>query len=166
VLRVDELVNLLHNSQWQVVVIATPTAATWINLDDIAQTTGCLTRVMARGPKEPDSLPLADVVVAAPLTFNTLNKWATGISDTLALGILNETLGLDVPVIAVPCIKSTLRMHPAYCESVDRLCKAGVTVIDPDSVTTRGDDGLAAFDWLPILQEIGRLDGGSTRRGA
>jgi phosphopantothenoylcysteine decarboxylase len=158
VLRIDDLVNVLRDYQWQVCIIATPTAATWINLDDIAQATGCVTRVMARGPKEPDPLPVADVVVAAPLTFNTLNKWATGISDTLALGILNEMLGLDVPVIAAPCIKDTLRSHPAYSDSVGRLRKAGVTVIDPDSITTRDDDGLAAFDWLPILQEIRRLD--------
>jgi flavoprotein len=35
--------------------------------------------------------------VVAPATFNTINKWAQGISDTLALGLLNEATGLGLP---------------------------------------------------------------------
>jgi phosphopantothenoylcysteine decarboxylase len=35
-------------------------------------------------------------------TFNVINNWAQGINDTLALGILNEALGADVPVYAFP----------------------------------------------------------------
>jgi hypothetical protein len=37
------------------------------------------------------SVPEADAVLAAPLTFNTINKWAAGISDTLALGLLSSS---------------------------------------------------------------------------
>jgi len=33
----------------------------------------------------------------APATFNTVNKWAAGISDTLALGILCEAYGMGIP---------------------------------------------------------------------
>jgi len=56
-------------------LIATPTAATWIDLGRIASATGCVTRVAPRAPYEPDTLLPADALVAAPLTFNTLNKW-------------------------------------------------------------------------------------------
>jgi hypothetical protein len=35
-------------------------------------------------------LPPADAIAVAPATYNTINKWAAGISDTLALGILCE----------------------------------------------------------------------------
>jgi transcriptional regulator with XRE-family HTH domain len=37
-------------------------------------------------PDEPDELPAADAVVVAPATFNTVNKWAAGITDTFAAG--------------------------------------------------------------------------------
>ena len=146
VLRISEFIIGLQSRRWQVSLIATPTAATWIDLGGIASATGCVTRVAPRSLYEPDTLPPADALVAAPLTFNTLNKWAAGISDTLALGILNELLGAGIRVIAAPCIKSTLRRH--------RLSKCGVTVMDPEVITNRDDEGLATFEWTRILQEV------------
>jgi flavoprotein len=39
-------------------------------------------------PDEPDELPAADAVVVARATFNTVNKWAAGITDTFATDLL------------------------------------------------------------------------------
>jgi phosphopantothenoylcysteine decarboxylase len=89
-------------------------------------------RVSPRLPHEQDPLPDADAVVAAPLTFNTINKWAAGISDTLALGLLNELMGSGLPIYMAPCVKSVLRNHPAYPVSIALLRKSGVTVLDQD----------------------------------
>lgn len=157
VLRIEEFVTALTAEGWDVVVIATPTAATWIDLDALATATGCITRVQARPPRQQDSLPPADVVLAAPMTFNSINKWAAGFSDTLALGVLNEMLGTDVPILAVPCVKAALRKHPAYNESIARLTSAGVSIMDPDAVTTRADDGLVTFTWPKIVHAINEL---------
>jgi phosphopantothenoylcysteine decarboxylase len=154
VLRIEELVNALSADGWSVCVIASPTAASWVDLDALAGRTGSLTQVHARSPQEEVSLPRADAVLAAPITFNTINKWAAGTSDTLALGVLNEMLGADVPLVAAPCVKSVLRTHPAYDESVARLTCAGVSMMDPDAVTVRGADGLATFDWPQILSRL------------
>ena len=93
-------------------------------------------------------------MVAAPITFNSINKWAAGASDTLALGVLNEMLGTDVPILAAPCVKAVLRTHPAYDESVARLTRFGVSMMDPDAVTMRADDGLATFAWPQILSTL------------
>ena len=41
-------------------------------------------------------------MIVAPATFNTINKWAAGISDTLALGLLTEAIGKKIPVVALP----------------------------------------------------------------
>ncbi|PPK63240.1 flavoprotein [Actinokineospora auranticolor] len=148
VLRIDGLIELLTRQGSQVTLVATPTAASWVDLDAL---TGCRNRVHSGLPGAQDPLPRADLVIAAPLTFNTLNKWAAGISDSLALGVLNELLGTDVPIIAAPCVKPLLRKHPAYDDSVRRLAQCGVPLLDPDSITTRADDGLATFDWSLIL---------------
>lgn len=157
VLRIEEFIGALAAEGWSVCVIATPNAASWIDLDSLAAATGCLIQVQARSPRRQESLPRADVVVAAPMTFNSINKWAAGFSDTLALGVLNEMLGADVPILAVPCVKAVLRKHPAYDESVARLVDAGVSVMDPDAVTVRAEDGLATFDWSQILSALSRL---------
>lgn len=159
VLRIESMVELLTGAGWNVGLIATPTAASWVDLDAISTRTGCLVRVNARPPGQDKSLPRADAVLAAPLTFNTVNKWAAGFSDSVALGVLNELLSADVPILAAPCVKALLRAHPAYGESIMRLTAAGVRVLDPDTVTSRGPDGLAAFDWPAIAGELARLTG-------
>lgn len=93
-------------------------------------------------------------MLAAPLTFNSLNKWAAGFADNVGVGILCELLGAGVPIVAAPCVKDVLRQHPAYGENIKRLTDAGVRFIDPDAVTYRADDGLAAFDWTAVLHEF------------
>lgn len=164
VLRIEEFVMALAADRWSVCVIATPTAASWIDLDALAAATGCSIQVHARSPRQQESLPRADAVVAAPITFNSINKWAAGASDTLALGVLNEMLGTEVPFVAAPCVKAVLRKHPAYEESVARLTSAGVSMMDPDAVTVRAQDGLATFDWPQILSALD--DVCSSPRGA
>lgn len=140
---------------WTVCVIATPTAASWIDLDALTAATGCVTRVHPRPPRQQEeSLPRAEAVLAAPMTFNSLNKWAAGISDTVALGVLNEMLGAGVPIIAAPCVKPVLRQHPAYADSVTRLANAGVVLLDPDAITMRTEDGLATFNWSRIIAAL------------
>ena len=118
VLRIEELVVALTDAGWSVCLIATPTAAAWIDLDALAATTGCLTQVHPRQPHEQESLPRADAVLAAPITFNTINKWAAGSSDTLALGLRNELLCTKVPSslyrVSRPCCASTRRTRTAW----------------------------------------------------
>ena len=151
VLQLDECVALLRERGWESYVILSPTAATWVDVGHLAKVSGHAVRVAPRTPWEPDPLPHADAVLAAPLTFNSLCKWAAGISDTLALGILNESLGLTAPVTAAPCIKKALRVHPAYQPCAARLKDAGVSLLDPDRHVSRGPDGLAVLDWLSVV---------------
>jgi Flavoprotein len=55
---------------------------------------------------------IPDAIIVAPASYNTINKWALGISDTCALGVLAETTGLDVPIVVLPFVNSRL----AGCE--------------------------------------------------
>jgi hypothetical protein len=73
---------------WEVCVIATPSALKFMDPAGLAELTGHVVRCDYKQPEEPDVLPPADAMVVAPATFNTINKWAAGISDTLALGLL------------------------------------------------------------------------------
>lgn len=152
VLRVEDLVTMLTRDGWRVCLVATPTAASWIDLDAVAARTGCLVRATARPPGQDPPLPRADAVLAAPLTFNSVNKWAAGISDNLALGLLNELLAADVPIIGAPCVKDLLRRHPAYGDSTARLAAAGVELVD--LTAGRGPDGLVAFDWARLVDAL------------
>jgi phosphopantothenoylcysteine decarboxylase len=153
--QLDNACKLAIDYGWDPHVILTPTAAEWIDLDAI-RATGVSIRVSPRLPHEQDPFPEADAVLAAPLTFNTINKWAAGISDTLALGLLNELLVEGPPIVAVPCVKAAMRTHPAYVASVERLGGAGAQFLDQDEIITKGQDGLATFDWQTVIQRLGR----------
>lgn len=128
VLRIGELIDLLLADGWTVCVTATPTAATWIDLDVLARQTGYPVRVDWRLPGDPEPHPAADATVVVPATFNVINKWALGINDTLALGILNQALGSGLPVYAFPNVKAELGAHPAYKTSLRQLSAVGVIV--------------------------------------
>ncbi|GIG85479.1 flavoprotein [Plantactinospora endophytica] len=140
---------------WAVWVIATPTAASWIERDGLAEQTGNPVRSERRTPDQPDLLPKADVVLVAPATFNTINKWALGINDTLALGILNEVLGLGLPILVSPYAKNALVTHPAYRTHVQTLSDSGVTFTAANFI--RPTEPNAPFQWPRLAGELARL---------
>ncbi len=149
-----ELVERLRRAGRECCVIATPTASTWIDTDQMRARTGHPVRVHPRLPDEADPLPAAGAVLAAPLTFNSLNKWAHGISDTLALGVLNEALGAGLPITAAPVVKTVLRSHPAYTASMATLRGRGVAMLDPDSVLLRRSGESTGLDWARVVHEL------------
>jgi hypothetical protein len=61
--------------------------------------------------------------------LNTINKWAAGISDTLALGLLCEAIGMELPVVVLPYLNAAQGKHPALVESIQRLRGCGVQVL-------------------------------------
>lgn len=116
---------------WEVCSILTPQARNFVDVALLEQLTGHPVRSEYKHPDEPDILPRANALVVFPATFNTLNKWALGISDTLAVGLLSEYTGLKAPIVAVPCFKTGggLDTNPAFLRSVRMLRKYGVHVI-------------------------------------
>ena len=65
----------------------------------------------------------------APATYNTINKWADGISDNFALGLLAEAVGLRTPVVVLPISQHALASHPAFQRSITLLRDAQIDVI-------------------------------------
>jgi hypothetical protein len=95
-----DFVKFAQEMGWDVGVIATPDGMKFLDAARLADMTGYPVRSQYKQPDEPDVLPPADALVVAPTSFNTINIWAHGISDTLALGLLNEATGLGLPIVA------------------------------------------------------------------
>ncbi|MER5946351.1 flavoprotein [Streptomyces sp. NPDC001904] len=128
---IGKLIGPAREAGWDVGVIATPTAADgFFDVAAVRAQTGRPVRAASRTPGTPRPFPPADAVVVAPATFNTLNKWAAGIADTLAVATLCEAFGAGVPVAAAPCVSAELAAHPAYQDSVRRLRAMGVRLTE------------------------------------
>jgi phosphopantothenoylcysteine synthetase/decarboxylase len=155
-------VTNLQADGWEVCVVATPAALKFMDLSQLTALTGHVVRSDYKQPDEPDVLPSPHALVVAPCTFNTLNKWAYGSSDTLALGLLNEAIGLHLPVIAVPTPNTALARHPAFRESVTRLRSWGVTILfDPERyplpTPNMGPGAAELFPWETLTAKVGAI---------
>ncbi len=114
--KLDRILRTLTSADWRVTVCPTEAARDWI-------------------PNVPDDRVLSqrirpDAVICCPATFNTLNKWAAGINDSLALGVLNDAIGLGTPILAVPMAAERLTAHPAWGATLTFLRRARVDVMD------------------------------------
>lgn len=151
---IGELVALIRDLDWAVCVIATPRAASWIDTAALAGQTGYPVRSDFKHPDDPDVLPRADVVAVVPATFNTINKWAAGISDTFALGILNEAIGMGLPTVVVPYVKAPLAAHPVFARNLDLLRDNGVTLTESEAIRPRTPD--EPFRWSVVTDALPR----------
>ncbi len=148
---VDRLFAAAQDAGWDVGVVATPQALGFLDTAAVEARTGYPVRSAWRSPGEPRPLPDPDAIAVAPATFNTVNKWAAGISDTLALGILCEAYGLGVPTAVLPAVNSALAAHPAYVESLRRLRGMGVLVSSGTPHTPKSGE-TAPFPWRDALE--------------
>jgi phosphopantothenoylcysteine synthetase/decarboxylase len=126
------LVSLVQKSGWHVVVFSTPTGTRFADLDELERLTGQPVRWEYRMPGTGQRTPPADAVLACPLTFNSVNKFAHGHADNFAVGLLCEMVSYGVPMVVVPHCKPQLASHPAFEASLDTLRGMGVHVLfDP-----------------------------------
>lgn len=152
VLRIHEVVTQATERGWDACLVLTPTAERWLadEVPTLEKLTGHPVRSAYKLPGQPDVLPPADAMLAAPASSNTINKWAAGISDTLALGLITEAIGKRLPLVALPFLNAWQAAHPAFDRSVKTLSDAGVNVlIGGDGYTPHGPGGSsgAAFPW-------------------
>ncbi|MGL5825091.1 MAG: flavoprotein [Nocardioides sp.] len=145
--RADDLIAAATDAGWDVAATLTDAAEQW-----------------AQPPAT--AAPLGrdiDALLVCPLTFNTANKWAAGVSDTRSLTTLNELLNSGKPVVAVPMVNETLWRHPVWDGTLSRLSTAGVVFVDPATGAAEahpvahgsGDSLAAAFDPAWALTLLG-----------
>ena len=143
---------------WDTCVITTPEGSRFLDTGQLTALTGHPVRTSFKDPDAPDVLPPADAFAAVPATFNTINKWAAGISDTLALGLLNEAIGLGLPIVTVPWPNAALARHPAFGRSISTLRDCGITVIlDLGHLPDDDNPGQATFPWDQLRAELAHM---------
>jgi phosphopantothenoylcysteine synthetase/decarboxylase len=154
------LIEQARTRGWSVHVMPTAAAVEFfVDVAELEKLSGNPVRTRYRRPDEPYTLPVADAVVVAPATYNTINKWAAGVSDTYALSVLAEMTGMGVPVAVLPFVNTALAANPVFDRSVAELRAAGVTVLlgpgafEPHPPRT-GDAKLDSHPWHLVLEAV------------
>jgi phosphopantothenoylcysteine synthetase/decarboxylase len=111
-----------------VIAIPTPNAARTISPRELADVAGAQVVQsyfdLAIRPRPPRG-----VLLFAPCSFNSLNKLAHGIADSLALSVAAEAIGRGTPVIVGPSLNAPLLAHPVAQASLRALPQWGVAVV-------------------------------------
>jgi phosphopantothenoylcysteine synthetase/decarboxylase len=155
------LIKLACDRGWMVQVVATPAALNFFDQAVIEKQTGIPVKSEYSTPGAPRS-QIPDALIVAPATYNTINKWARGISDTYALGVLAEMTGLGVPVVVLPFVNSALAGRLPFQRSIETLRAEGVRIllgrggIEPHQPRT-GDGLVASYPWHLALDEADRM---------
>src|SRR5436190_24226920 len=122
-----ELVGLGFST---VIAIPTPNAARVVAPRELADVEGVQV-VQSYFELSIRPRPPRGVVLFAPCSFNSLNKLAHGIADSLALSVAAEAIGRGTPVIVAPSLNQPLLDHPMAQASLRRLPEWGVTIVPP-----------------------------------
>ncbi|KAB8190231.1 flavoprotein [Nonomuraea phyllanthi] len=155
---VGRLVTLAQDAGWTAQIIATPPALDFIDVAELERQTGRPVRSQYRKPHEPKS-PRADAIIVAPATYNTINKFALGIADTYALGLLAEAPGLGIPVVILPFVNIALAARAPFQRSVDQLRAEGVHVLigpgqfEPHPPSS-GAERIENYPWSLTLENL------------
>ena len=161
--EIGVLIDLAQGRGWQTQLIATPSALAFLDVDALEARTGWRVRSEYRKPGEPRSSEQSAGFIVAPATFNTINKLAAGISDTYALGVLSEAIGVGLPVIVLPFINSALANRLPLQESIKRLESEGVAIIGAEHGNEPHEPhtGSARLDLFPWSTALGLMEEGS-----
>jgi phosphopantothenoylcysteine synthetase/decarboxylase len=156
---IGKLVDLAQGSGWTVCVIATPMATRFIDQAALEEQSGYPVRSDYKQPGTPDVLPPATAMIVGGASANTINKLAAGISDNVALGLLNEAVGLGLPLAILPFVNTALAAHPAFNRSVRELREAGVEVLLGEggfvpNPPGQGEQRLPDYPWEAGLRAV------------
>ncbi|GAB2817390.1 flavoprotein [Actinocorallia aurea] len=126
--KAPDLLRQARGRGWDVCVVATPAAVEFLDVAGVEEIIGRPVYSRYRRPDEPRRMPDPDAVIAAPATYDTVNKWAQGIADNYALGLLAEWAP-EVPTAVLPFVNTRLAANPVFGSSLAYLRAMGVRVV-------------------------------------
>lgn len=153
------LISKLVQSQYEVQVVATPSALQFVGNATLEGLTGKpVVSDMWKPGAIMDHIHLnrwADLVLVCPATANYINKIAQGVGDDLATTLFLSH-NFEKPFLIAPAMNTSMYLHPVTAESIQKLKSLGVNILETASgVLACGEVGYGKLlDPDLISQEI------------
>lgn len=132
-----ELIRLYKKNDYNVKTIITPNAKNFVSplvLETLTNEVCYFEEFNPRNNTQHISLcDWADVFVIAPISANTVSKFACGIADNLLSDVFCAYLGTQKPVLLAPAMNENMWNNEIIQENISRLKKAKCTIIEPQS---------------------------------
>lgn len=133
--KICELIRMFKKQNADVKVVLTPNALEFVTLKTIETLSGnevYLKQFKKKDPTKHISLAdWADVFVVAPLSANTLSKFANGIADNLLTSIFCASYGKGLPVLLSPSMNDGMWDNEFVQENIKKLSK-NCKIVAPD----------------------------------
>ena len=133
--KICELIRMFKRQNADVKVVLTPNAIEFVTLKTIETLSGnevYLKQFKKKDPTKHISLAdWADVFVVAPLSANTLSKFANGIADNLLTSIFCASYGKELPILLSPSMNDGMWDNEFVQENIKKLSK-NCKIIAPD----------------------------------
>ena len=75
---------------------------------------------------------IADLILVAPATANTISKIACGIDDTPVTSVISVGFGLNKPILIVPAMHESMYKHPILIQNIEKLRSLKGEFIGPE----------------------------------
>ncbi len=98
--------------------------------EPVCKLTGAIEHIALAGDVE----EMADLLLIAPATANTIGKIACGIDDTPVTTVATTALGVGIPVVIVPAMHECMYKHPLLKLNIEKLKEIGVILFEPTMI--------------------------------
>ena len=132
-----ELIRMLVKANIETKVVLSPSALEFMGIKTLETLTNSQVYTDTFAPKQStEHISLADwadLFVIAPITANTISKFANGIADNLITSVFNAYIGAKKPVIIAPAMNTGMLNNPFVKNNTKALKNEGVQVVETET---------------------------------
>ena len=134
--KIADLISMLVQRNYEVQAVASPSALKFIGSATLEGLSGraVLTDTYESGKMMAhiNLVKWSDLTILAPATANTINKIGYGLAEDV-LSTMFLANDWDKPYFLAPAMNTNMLNHPATQESIGRLKRWGVNILNPES---------------------------------
>lgn len=99
-----------------------------------------------------------DLLLIAPATANTLNKIASGISDTIVTLLASSAIGSGIPIVVAPSMHNSLWSNPILKSNLKKIKNMNVTILNP--ILTEGKAKITSTENIVdiVIHQLNKKD--------